>query len=318
MIDSFGRKIEYMRISVTDRCNLRCRYCMPNGIEKIPMSKLLTYEEILKTAEAGTELGINRFKVTGGEPLVRRGVVSLIKGLKDIPGTEQVTMTTNGELLGEYLEGLLDAGLDAVNVSLDSIDPERYREITGGGDIDKVLKSIEAASETDLKVKLNSVLHKDTGRKDIIDIVSYSLNHSLDLRFIEMMPIGFGVFWQGMDITQAKNIIEDEFGTLKPTEDKLGNGPAKYYSIGNNDRIRIGFIGALSGMFCENCNRVRLSSQGMLRPCLCYPEGTDLKPYLKGDRDGLKEAIRSTVLGKPERHCFSEKATPDNMISIGG
>ncbi len=301
---------------MTDRCNLRCKYCMPCGIDKISMSEILTYEEILKIAEAAAGLGIDRFKVTGGEPLVRKDVDILIRGLKNIPGAKQVTLTTNGELLGDHLNELIEAGLDSVNISLDSMDPVRYGNITGGGDLNKVMRSIDVTVESPITVKLNCVLHKETSAEDIISLTCYSSERNIPLRFIEMMPMGFGAAWQGMTAARAKNILEEHFGKMKPTKAIGGNGPASYYRLGNGNCI--GLIGALSEMFCKGCNRVRLDSRGILRPCLCYSDGVDLRPYIDVGNDELKRAMMNAVLRKPEMHCFNDKVTNENMISIGG
>ena len=317
MIDNFGRKIEYMRISVTDRCNLKCRYCMPHGIKKIPMRDILTYEEIISIAEAAVDLGINRFKLTGGEPLARKDIGTLVEGLKGIPGTEEVNLTTNGVMLMDHLDELIEAGLNGVNISIQSTDSDRYGEITGGGDLEKVLRTIEAASVSPLKVKLNCVLHKDIKDEDVTGLVELASANNVDIRFIEMMPIGMGKSWRGMDREKVVRVIEDEFGKMEPLDGRRGNGPARYYSLPGKD-IAVGFILALSEGFCEECTRVRLDSKGKLRPCLGYSEGTDLKPYLKAAKDELREALRKAVIEKPERHCFSERDTSDNMISIGG
>ena len=217
--DGYGRKIEYMRISVTDRCSLRCRYCMPCGIEKVPMSEILTYEEITEIAEACASLGINRLRLTGGEPLVRREVDQLVSMLKDIPGIVQVTMTTNGELLEEHLERLEKAGLDGVNISLDTMSPEKYSMITGGGNLDSVLEGIKTAAGSSLKTKINCVVQKGTEESDIADIVNYSISLGTDVKFIEMMPVGHGVLWTGMDTEEVKEIIGSHFGGLEPYDD---------------------------------------------------------------------------------------------------
>ena len=192
MKDLQGRDINYMRISITDRCNLRCKYCMPDGIELLPMSEILTFEEILRVCEQAVELGITRFKITGGEPLVRRRCVELISQIKALPGVEQVTMTTNGILLSRYLDELLDAGLDAVNISLDTLNRGRFEEITGFDQLPEVLRSIDAAVDSGLRVKVNVVLQQDKNADEWQKILEIAERRPIDVRFIEMMPIGRG------------------------------------------------------------------------------------------------------------------------------
>ena len=190
--DSYGRTIEYMRISITDRCNLRCRYCMPDGAKWIPMSEILTYEEIERICREAVRIGITRFKITGGEPLVRKGCADLIRMIRQIPGTEEVTMTTNGVLLGETLEDLLAAGLDAVNISLDTLIPEKYQEITGADELERVRKSIFMAEKSEIRVKINTVLQKGVNDEEWKSLAELAKKNKLDVRFIELMPIGQG------------------------------------------------------------------------------------------------------------------------------
>ena len=193
--DSYGRTIEYMRISITDRCNLRCRYCMPDGAKWIPMSEILTYEEIERICREAVQIGITRFKITGGEPLVRKGCADLIRMIRQIPGTEEVTMTTNGVLLGENLEDLLAAGLDAVNISLDTLIPEKYQEITGADELERVRKSIFMAEKSEIRVKINTVLQKGVNDEEWKSLAELAKKNKLDVRFIELMPIGQGRAW---------------------------------------------------------------------------------------------------------------------------
>lgn len=331
MQDHYGRTIDYLRISITDRCNLRCRYCMPNGIEKVPMSRILTYEQILLVAEACTKLGITKFKVTGGEPLVRKGCVGFVRRLKALPGVEQVTMTTNGMLLAKHASALRDAGLDAVNVSLDTADPVHFREITGGGDLQEVLSGIRAAKEAGIRVKLNTVLLSGPIGKDRMEILSFARDDGLDVRFIELMPIGFGKALSGGNGEEFLEELKKKYPGMEPDLRVHGNGPARYYRI-PGFQGSVGFISALHGRFCAQCNRIRLTSQGLLKPCLCYGETVDLREILK-DVDRPEETEKKELLArlmreiaraireKPAQHCFGEAGSVTElrgMNQIGG
>lgn len=329
MQDRFNRTINYMRVSITDRCNLRCRYCMPEGIDLVPMSHILTYEQIEDICRAAAELGISRLKITGGEPLVRLGAPALIGRLKEIPGIEQVTMTTNGVLLGQYLPDLLAAGLDAVNISLDTLRRERYREITGRDELPAVLNSMEAALQTELKVKINAVLQQGMNDDEWRDLAELARDRAADVRFIEIMPIGSGRRLPGVSNPELLSRLRELYPSITEDGEQHGNGPAVYYRI-PGWRGSVGFISAMHGRFCGSCNRVRLTSQGKLKPCLCYGDTVDLMPLLKeqkGDKNGesltavLREAIRKAIRNKPEQHCFEAEdgiTESAKMVSIGG
>ena len=325
MIDGFGRNIDYMRISVTDRCNLRCRYCMPDGIELLPMSAMLRYEEIARICRAASDLGIRKIKLTGGEPLARLGLSELVRMLKETPGIEQVTMTTNGVLLSEYAEGLKNAGLDAVNVSLDTTDPDRFEYVTGFRALDSVLSGIDAAIRCGLKVKINSVPQQESDLDDLKGLMDLAKEKGIDIRFIEMMPIGFGKRYKGVPNTRIAEKIEELYGPLTPDESRHGNGPAVYYRlVGFSGSV--GFISARSGKFCDTCNRIRLSSQGVVKPCLCYEGGTELRLLLdendpEGEKERITKALREAILGKPEAHHFENGdliTEKSEMVRIGG
>lgn len=322
MLDQFGRTIDYMRVSVTDRCNLRCRYCMPDGVELVPMRDILTYEEIGEICAAGAELGIRKLKITGGEPLVRRGCPELIASLKAIPGVEQVTMTTNGVLLGQHLPALLSAGLDAVNISLDTLDRERYQTITGRDMLPSVLESLDAALAAGLKTKINVVLQQGMNDDEWLSLAALAEDRPLDVRFIEMMPIGFGREIRGVSNRTLRAALEERCPGLSEDDGVHGNGPAAYVRV-PGWRGSVGFISAIHGKFCGGCNRVRLTARGRLKPCLCYGETTDLLPLLRAGvpREGLKEAMEKAIYGKPREHCFEdlERVTETaRMASIGG
>lgn len=325
MKDGFGREIDYMRISITDRCNLRCRYCMPDGIVQVPMNDILTYEEIIRVCHAAAEAGIHKLKITGGEPLVRDGCPELIGELKAVTGIEQVTMTTNGVLLAELLPELLDNGLDAVNISLDTMDRDTYRQITGRDELPQVLEGIKKAIESGIPVKANVVLQRGINEKEWKKLAELTKENSMDVRFIEMMPIGYGKEYQTI-------YNEDILAKLKEIEPELyedirvhGNGPAVYYRI-PSAKGSIGFISAMHGKFCGNCNRLRLTSMGKLKPCLCFGDSIDLRKILResgeeGIDELLYQAVCEAVSMKPEQHRFealSDITEQKKMIQIGG
>ncbi len=326
MLDSFGRTIDYMRVSITDRCNLRCRYCMPEGVELVAMKDILTYEEITQVCTAAAALGIRKLKVTGGEPLARLGCAELVSSLKAIPGIEQVTLTTNGVLLGEALPELLSAGLDAVNISLDSLDRERYIAITGRDHLLTVLESLRAAVASPLRVKVNVVLQQGINDAEWFDLASLAEKQPLDVRFIEMMPIGYGREIEGVSNDELLARLAERFPAMERDDSVHGNGPAVYVRL-PGWRGGVGFISAIHGKFCGGCNRVRLTAQGRLKPCLCYGEATDLIPVLRSAQPederarALRETLAAAIAAKPKQHCFEEveKITEAaRMASIGG
>lgn len=324
MLDSYGREIDYMRISVTDRCNLRCRYCMPNGIDLLPRQEILTYEEIESICRVAAENGIRKLKVTGGEPLVRKGCAEFIGRLKRIPGIEQVTLTTNGILLGQYAESLAENGLDAVNISLDSLNRETYRQITGFDELDQVLESLETILRMEIPAKINVVLQKGVNDKEWKPFVRLAEKYPVSVRFIEMMPIGFGKQFEPISNETLLEMLQSEFPGMTADEKTHGNGPAVYYKIPGYQGS-IGFISAIHGKFCENCNRMRLTSLGQLKPCLCYGETCDLRKILRDTEENkterMEKVFREAVQKKPKQHCFekeSEITEEKNMIQIGG
>lgn len=244
MKDLQGRDINYMRISITDRCNLRCKYCMPDGIELLPMSEILSFEEIIRVCRQAVELGITRFKITGGEPLVRKGCASLIREIKRLPGVEQVTMTTNGVLLSGYLEQLSEAGLDAVNISLDTLHRKEFAELTGADHLPEVLESIDAAVESGLRVKVNAVLQKGKNADEWQQLLELAKDRPLDVRFIEMMPIGRGRECMGIANDELLKQIQENYPGVCKDERVHGNGPAVYYHI-PGFAGSVGFISAI-------------------------------------------------------------------------
>lgn len=312
-----------MRISMTDRCNLRCRYCMPDGIERIPMSDLLTYEEIAFVCRQAAELGIGSFRITGGEPLVRKGCVRLVSMLKETPGVRRVTMTTNGVLLGEHLNGLLDAGLDAVNISLDTLDRGQYKAITGMDELDRVLASIRRAAGK-LPVRINCVICREINDDAPGELATLARDLPVDVRFIELMPIGAAKGLETVPNASVLARIEEQYGKTTESPGGDGDGPAVYRRA-DGFTGRIGFISAMHGKFCAACNRLRLTSVGELKPCLCYADTVPLREIL---RDGaadkeerIREKIREAVRLKPQAHCFErrENVTEEKeMVRIGG
>lgn len=337
MRDRYGRTIDYMRISITDRCNLRCRYCMPEGISQIPMEQILTYEEIAEICEAASELGIRRLKITGGEPLVRAGCPDLIGMLKKIPGIRQVTMTTNGVALKEHLPELLEQGLDAVNISLDTLNPQIYRQITGRDELHRVLEGIEQAVAGGIPVKLNAVLQPFVNEGEWRRLAELTEQFPVDVRFIEMMPIGYGKGCPPVSNRELLLALKNRYPGLRKDESIHGNGPAVYYRI-PGAQGSIGFISAMHGKFCKSCNRLRLTSQGKLKPCLCFEEEVDLMEVLRGNADDicrkprqedrtagrrelLQQRIAQAVGQKPREHSFElagQVTEGRQMVQIGG
>ena len=319
MKDSYGRNIDYMRISITDRCNLRCRYCMPADIETLEMDRLLTYEEIRTIAETGVRLGITHYRLTGGEPLIRRECVQLVEMLKKIPGVDTVGMTTNGVLLGKYAKALKSAGLDEVNVSLDTVDAQEFEQLTGRAELENVKRGIDVALEAKLPIKLNVV---NLGKVDGRLILAYSEQKEIVVRFIEMMPIGYGKQYTGVSNQRLFKMLEEEYGKAKPCVEHMGYGPAVYYRFPGLKQ-QVGMIDAVNHKFCNTCNRVRLTSEGYLKLCLCYDEGVDLRGVLRSEKRALllERIMKDAIFKKPVEHCFkkeNEITEKRAMISIGG
>lgn len=323
MLDRYGRVINYLRISVTDRCNLRCCYCMPEGVQDVGMKNILTFEEIWEIVRTGVSLGITHIRITGGEPLVRKGCVNLIRGIREIPGVETITMTTNGVLLGNYAKQLKEAGVDGVNISLDTLDPEEFFKITGKRELQEVLAGIRAAKTAGLPVKLNAVNRKEL---DPIPLVRYAQEENLPLRFIEMMPVGYGKKYVGRSNEELRETLEAVCGnaecmTNREELSRMGSGPAVYYQF-SDLKVPVGFISAIHGKFCDTCNRVRLTAEGYLKLCLCYDEGEDLRRVLReGEKENLRTIMEQTIFRKPAAHCFehpTEMTETHEMVKIGG
>ena len=327
LIDSFKRQITYLRISVTDRCNFRCVYCMPTeGIEWQPHETIMPYEDIAKFVQIAVDAGIRDVRITGGEPLVRKNIEDLVHQISGIQGIQDLSLTTNGVLLKKYAKALAEAGLKRVNISLDTLRPELYRKITRGGELQDVLEGIEAAEQKGLiPIKINAVVMKGVNSDEIGDLANLTLNHSWNVRFIELMPIQNQKPWGSefsspqsmyMPISEVKRKLESF--NLKSISNPVGEGPAEDYRMPNS-KGSIGFISPLSQSFCKNCNRLRLTADGNLRPCLLSDLEIPVWKTLKEGGDVL-ELIRKAVQSKPENHEWDENRSPSTrcMMQIGG
>lgn len=324
MIDNIGRDIDYIRISITDRCNMRCVYCMPEeGVESMRHEEILTFDEIIRIVKRLQKLGFRKVKVTGGEPLVRKGCVSLIRQIKEIPGIENITLTTNAVLLEENMAALYEAGIDGINISLDTLDRKEYESITNRDYLDRTLAGIKAAMKyPDINLKINCVpITEDTSR--LIELARIAKENKIHVRFIEMMPIGLGKRFSCVREAAILEILEKEFGKAVPYEKKMGNGPGHYYAF-EDFKGKIGFISAVSHKFCDKCNRVRLTSDGYLKACLQFQDGMSLRDLIRGGctDEELDEAIKSVLLHKPVGHHFEEVQMDEDelrlMAQIGG
>ena len=323
MRDHYHRLIDYMRVSITDRCNLRCLYCMPEGIELLPMEEILTYDEILEIIRCAAQLGIRKIKVTGGEPLVRKDCSVLIKEIKKIPGIEKVTLTTNGILLKAVINDLKEAGIDGINISLDTLDPLKYQKITGFDMLEKVKEGIDCSLQAGIPTKINTVLQKNSNEDDWKELMLLAKEQPLDVRFIELMPIGYGDKTLGINNHELLKEIEELYPGVQKDTRIHGNGPAVYITI-PGFQGSIGFISAVNDKFCDTCNRIRLTSTGKIKPCLCYGDTFDLREILRseeGTAELLKKRLQDAIVYKPKEHCFeklSKITEKKKMRQIGG
>jgi len=333
MEDRFGHRISYLRVSITDRCNERCTYCMPQELQEwLPREEILTFEETLRLIRLAAELGVSKIRITGGEPLTRRGVLDLIRQLPKIPGLNDIGLSTNGTLLARPVEpnltmaaALRAAGVRSVNISLDTLDRDVYSQITGRDLHAQVLDGIEAVIAAGFEqIKLNAVLMRGRNEDQLIPLIEFARARNLILRFIEMMPVSTSeVLDEGnfVSIFEARRAIEASFGNLIPEPQFRTNGPATYFQIPGRQQ-RVGFIGAMTNLhFCESCNKLRLTCDGKLRPCLgSYLEFDIMKPLRAGASDEeLKKFFLDVVDRKPEQHDFRNNYQPNRkMIAIGG
>ena len=327
MIDYHGRNINYLRISVTDRCNLRCRFCMPEeGLPDIPHCEILRFEEMLQITAAAAAIGINKFRISGGEPLLRRGLMDFLRELKAQEGTEKVSVTTNALLLDKYIEPLAEIGLSSLNISLDTMKSSRMKHITGSGEVGRVISGISNAVKAGIPVKINTLLFEEVF-DELDDFLTLSEEKGIPVRFIEYMPL---------DKEAEKRITEhpvktdvlaarlSKYGTLSRTKGPEGSGPSEYFSIEGRKAV-IGVIGALTTPFCSNCNRLRLTSDGFIKPCLASPAELNTKAILRSNDDkgkiakDLVKLFKLAASEKPFSHSMNDGQTPHrNMSRIGG
>ncbi len=326
MQDRHGHRISYLRVSVTDRCNERCAYCMPGELhEWLPREGILSFEETLRLIRVASDLGVSKVRITGGEPLTRRGIVDLIRGVGNIPAIRDIGLSTNATLLPKLARDLRDAGVRTVNISLDTLDRHRYAEVTGRDFHEQALAGIDAAIDAGFEqIKLNCVLMRGCNDDQLVPLIEFAAKKNLILRFIELMPVTTTEVLSDenfMSILHAKRAIESHFGALIPEPGFQTNGPAMYYQVPARNQ-RIGFIGAMTNLhFCESCNKLRLTCDGKLRPCLGSALEFDImKPMRAGASDEeLRQFILDVVDRKPLQHDFRENYQPDRkMIAIGG
>lgn len=325
LTDKFGRTVDYLRLSVTDRCDFRCIYCMSEDMTFLPRQQLLTLEEMAYLSRAFVELGVNKIRLTGGEPLVRKNIQALITDLGNLDGLDELLLTTNGSQLEKMSIQLADAGVSRINISIDSLCPERFEEITRTGKLERVLKGIEAAQAAGIeRIKLNSVIVRGKNDDEIIPLVEFALEKGLDISFIEEMPMGDigSRDRQHTMVTseEIKEVISAVYSILPSAETSAG--PSRYYRIAGSD-IRIGFISPNSHNFCESCNRVRVTSEGRLLLCLGNEHSVDLKAVIRrypGDMDKLKTTIVEAMDIKPERHYFYDDDKPQvvRLMNVTG
>jgi cyclic pyranopterin phosphate synthase len=324
--DRFGRIIDYLRISITDRCNLRCIYCMPDtGIELFPHSEILSYEEIIRLAKIFASIGIKKIRLTGGEPLIRRNLTHLIENISGIDGIEDVSLTTNGILLHSMLVDLKKAGLKRINISLDTLVPDKFLFITKTDGLHQVLKAIDSCMAADMNpVKINMVVIKGLNDDEILNFALLAQNNPLHIRYIEHMPWGRRNLWDENKVLHTGDIkqkLESRFGPLSASDNTM-KGPAKYFRL-NGFKGMIGFIDPVSSHFCSLCNRIRLTSDGKLRLCLFSEEEIDLKHCLRNDaapEEKIRKLILSAISSKPENKEAAgyAKNRDREMSQIGG
>ncbi|WP_100065477.1 GTP 3',8-cyclase MoaA [Miniphocaeibacter massiliensis] len=316
MKDNFGRDISYLRISITDKCNLRCKYCMPEkGVSLVEHKDVMTIEEYIQVAKVFKNLGISKIRITGGEPLVKKGVVDLISGFKNI-GIKEIAMTTNGILLGDMAKNLKEAGLTRVNISLDSLQEDKYRGITRGGELQKVLDGIESCKKYGITpVKLNTVVMKDVNIDEFRNFVDLTKEDDISVRFIELMPIGEAVRYKDRFVSNDE--LLSLYPELKPIDSMDISSPAKYYKL-PKAKGNVGFINPMSCKFCGTCNRVRLTSKGQLLMCLHSNIHIELLKPLREGKD-IGKIIKDAIYNKPEAHHLLEgEYNSTDMNEIGG
>lgn len=315
LIDSFGRTIDYIRISITDRCDFRCVYCMTEDMSFLPRAKILTLEEIALLCEIFVDLGIKKIRLTGGEPLVRKNVIELMNNIGKLAGLKELTITTNGSQLEKYSEKIKKAGVSRINISLDTLDEKKFKELTRTGDLRSVLRGIEAARQTNFKrIKINSVILKNRNSDEVLKLAQFAIRNDFDISFIEEMPLGAIVEHDRAEAFYSSDqIIKDLKKTLTlEKSDVKTNGPSRYLRV-KGTKTKIGFISPHSNKFCSECNRIRLTAEGQLLLCLGQENSIDLKELLRRkptDKSIIKDAVISSIKNKPKEHFFELKEQP--------
>ena len=323
MTDNTGRSIDYLRISLTDRCDLRCIYCIPeSGVCAMEHAQILSFEEILRIVGIMTGLGLKHIRLTGGEPMVRRGCLELAERLHALEGVESISMTSNGILLKDRVHRARLSGISSLNISLDALNPSVYSRLTRGGDVSRVLCTLQQALEEGLNVKVNAVPVRGFNEEELIPIARLAQHDALCVRFIELMPIGYGAQAERIPYGEVAKMLKEAFGEPVDDTQAYGHGPARYVKY-PGFRGSVGFISAVSHEFCATCNRVRLTADGRLKLCLNHEKGLDLRSLLRkgADDSEIREMIRSAIAQKPERHAFYEQISDQelrSMNAIGG
>ena len=325
MHDSYGRHLHYLRVSLTDACNLRCVYCMPEDIQFRPPAELMQDHEVLTLIRVAASLGVDKIRLTGGEPTVRRNVVELVRGIRAIPGIERLAMTTNGVKLEALARPLADAGLDQVNVSIDTLDPEKFRRITRRGDLDEVWRGLEAADAAGLHpIKINCVVTRGFNDDEVVELARLTYQNPWEVRFIELMPFGSVAdfqFHQVVSSAETRERIEEALGPLVPVPGHNGHDPARPYRL-EGAAGRLGFISSVTEPFCEGCTRLRLTADGRLRLCLLRDDEVDLLSPLRAGANfaALQQIMAAAAYRKPWGHGLEahEFALSREMSQIGG
>ena len=318
LIDGFDRTISYLRLSVTDRCDFRCQYCMAETMQFLPRAEVLSIEELLRTAKLFTELGVKKIRITGGEPLIRRGVDALFQGIGQLPGLETLALTTNASHLTESAPRLRQAGVNSINISLDSLRPERFRDITRIGKLETVLRGIDAAVQAGFeKIRLNAVILEGLNRDEVLPLTRFALDKQIGIAFIEEMPLGQVNLGSKVLSYVSSDELIDELSThyaLEPVSNSQTAGPSRNFLIAGT-QTQVGFISPHSNNFCGSCNRLRISAEGRLLMCLGNEESIDLRQLMRaGDSDqSIKTAIIESLSLKPERHVFDRPDEPQIM-----
>ncbi|RBP52700.1 GTP 3',8-cyclase MoaA [Arenicella xantha] len=324
LVDGFGRTVRYLRLSVTDRCNLRCTYCMAEDMTFLPKSRVLSLEEMALVSQAFVALGVEKIRLTGGEPLVRNGLLTLAQNLSKLDGLRELVMTTNGVLLDQYAVPLRDAGVSRINISIDSLRAERFTTLTRFGQLDDVLRGIQAARQASFeKIKLNVVVLKGTNDDEVVELTQFAVDNGLDIAFIEEMPLGeissHDRVDTALDNASVRQQLAEHFCLQASNYKDAASGPARYLQIADSD-TKVGFISPMSDNFCSSCNRVRVTAEGQLLLCLGNEHSLDLRAIVRDNPDELQSAIMQAMQRKPEKHTFdpNDITIMRHMSATGG